>query len=320
MTLNTPQKINGTFKGKDILDANQFSKEDIDIVLKTAKKMKKLVLTKGGNDILKGKIMTAMFYEVSSRTFGSFVSSMQRLGGGIIPLQGMANSSAGKGETFEDTVQTFTAYSDVIVIRHPEVGSVAKAAAVTSLPVINAGDGIGEHPTQALYDLLTIEDEIGRLDNLHLAFFGELARYRPVNSLSKILALYPKVKLSFISQPEVPMNPQTREYLKERKVPIFESDKIDEVLPNIDVLYVTRVKKEFMDEELYKKIQGKYTVDKKLVGKMKKKSIIMHPLPRIGEITTDVDSDPRAVYLTSQVRNGLYIRMALLALVLGKAS
>ncbi len=312
------EKINGNFKGKDILDANQFSKKDIDIVLKTAERMKKIVLEKGGTDILKGKIMTAMFFEPSSRTFGSFVAAMQRLGGGFIPLQGMGNTSAGKGESFEDTVQTFTSYSDVIVIRHPEVGSVAKAAEVTSLPVINAGDGIGEHPTQALYDLFTIKDELGRLENLHLAFFGELARYRPVNSLAKLLAVYPKIKLSFISPPQVTMNPKTREYLRERKVPIFESDKIEDILPEIDVLYVTRVKKEFMSEELYKKIQGKYIVDMKLVNKMKRKSVIMHPLPRIGEITTEVDADPRAVYLRSQMRNGLYVRMALLALVLGK--
>lgn len=319
MALNIPQKINEKFKGKDILDASQFSKKDIEIILATAQKMKKIVLQKGGTDILKGKIMTAMFFEVSSRTFGSFVSAMQRLGGGFIPLQGMSNTSAGKGESFEDTVQTFTSYSDVIVIRHPEVGSVVKAAEVTTLPVINAGDGIGEHPTQAMYDLFTIQDELGRLDNFHLAFFGELARYRPVNSLAKLLTLYPKVKISFISPPEVTMNPQTRGYLKTRKIPIFESNEIKDVISDIDVLYVTRVKKEFMPEELYKKIQGKYIVDMKLINKMKRKSIIMHPLPRIGEITTEVDADPRAVYLRSQMRNGLYVRMALLALVLGKA-
>lgn len=310
---------NNPFLGIDILSSDQFSKKHINLLFKKTDAMRKVVLTKGGSDILRGKIMAALFYEPSSRTFGSFVSAMQRLGGGIIPLSGMGNSSAAKGETFEDTIKTFESYSDVIVIRHPEVGSAQRAAEVASIPIINAGDGVGEHPTQAFYDLYTIKETFKKIENLHIVFFGEIARYRPVNSLSKLLALYPKIRISFVSPPEGSLNPKTRDYLKKKGVRFKELNNILDVISDTDVLYVTRIKKEFMPEELYKKLKGRYIVDTKLVEKMKKKSIFMHALPRIDELSTDVDSDPRAVYLRNQVRNGLYVRMALLALVLGKA-
>jgi len=312
-------KINGNFKNKDILSIDQFSPKDVEIIFKTTNKIKKIVEEKGGIDLLNKKIMAALFYEPSSRTFGSFVASMQRLGGGIIPIHDMKNSSAGKGETIEDTAQVFESYSDVLVVRHPETGSVAKMADVVKIPVINAGNGIGEHPTQALFDLFTINEKLNKTSNIHLAFFGELAHYRPVNSLAKLVALYPKNKITFVSAKEVKVNSEVREFLKNKSVDFKEIEDINEVISDIDVLYVTRVKKEFMDPDLYKKIQGKYVVNKKLISKMKTKSIIMHPLPRIGEITTDVDSDSRAAYLKSQIKNGMYVRMALLALVLGKA-
>lgn len=313
-------KINGNFKGKDILSSEQFSKKDLETVLTHADEMKRLVQTKGGADLLKGSIMAAIFFEVSSRTFGSFVSGMQRLGGGFIPLQGMAQSSVAKGETLEDTIQVFASYSDVIVMRHPELGSMQRAAAVTDIPIINAGEGIGEHPTQALYDLYTIKEELGTLDNITVTFFGELAHYRPVNSLAKCLSLFPNITLNFISPPEGALNDETRNYLKEQQVHVYEGTDMTRVIHDTDVVYVTRVKKEFMDEKLYHQIKGKYIFDRKLLDQMKQKSIIMHALPRIDEITTDVDNDPRAVYLRSQVRNGMYVRMAMLALVLGKLS
>lgn len=304
------------FFQKDILSADQFSKDDIEIVLKTADDMKKIVRQKGGADILNGKIMAALFYEPSSRTFGSFVSAMQRLGGGFIPLQGMMQSSVVKGETLEDTIQTFQSYSDVIVIRHPEVHSVKIAADVASIPVINAGDGINEHPTQAMYDLYTIREAFGKIQNIHIVFFGEIARYRPVNSLAKLLTLYQNIKISFVAPVEGSLNPETKDYLKQKGIKFKELNNINDAISDADVLYVTRIKKEFMPEELYKKMKGKYVVDAKLVEKMKKKSIVMHALPRVDELSTDVDDDPRAVYLKNQVRNGLYIRMALLSLVL----
>lgn len=318
MPITNFKKINGHFKGQDILSSEQFSRKDLDIILKKADVIKRLVLKKGGNSILKGKIMSALFFEPSSRTFGSFVAGMQRLGGGFIPLQGMAQSSVSKGETLEDTIKVFASYSDVIVMRHPDIGSMEKAAMATSIPIINAGEGTGEHPTQGLYDLYTIREELKRLKNLHVVFFGELAHYRPVNSLAKTLALYSNIKMSFISPPEVKLNHETKKYLEDKNISLTESADINTVINDADVLYVTRVKKEFMTETLYKKIKGKYVVDKKLLSKMKKKSIVMHALPRIDEINTDIDDDPRAVYLRSQVRNGMYVRMALLSLVLGK--
>lgn len=307
---------NNSFYHSDILRGSQFTRDQIDVVMATARKMKKIVETAGGSQELRGKIMTALFYEPSSRTFGSFVAAMQRLGGGFIPLQGMANSSVVKGETLEDTVHTFSAYSDVIVIRHPEVGAADKAASVTDIPVINAGDGIGEHPTQGLIDLFTIQERFQSIDRLHILIIGDLAHYRPTNSLLELLANYPGVTMDLATPPEVPIQESVRSYLKKKNMTVREHHDFSDLLPTADVLYVTRVKKEYMSEELYHKIRSSYIVDKAIVGKMKKESIVMHCLPRIDEITVDVDGDPRAVYFSDQVRNGLYVRMALLSLVL----
>lgn len=311
--------INGTFKGKDIISIDQFSPKDIEIVFKTSFEMQALVEKSGGDDRLKNKIMAALFYEPSSRTFGSFVAGMQRLGGGIIPIQDMKSSSAGKGETLEDTAQVFASYCDVLVIRHPEVGSVGRMADKSKVPVINAGDGIGEHPTQVLYDVYTIKKELGKFDDIHIAFFGELAHYRIINSFGKFLSMYPKTKISYVSPKAVGLNPQTKQQLINCGANFKEFEDINEVIGDVDALYVTRVKKEFLPEKLYKEIAGKYIVNKATLSKMKKKSIVLHGLPRIDEIAVEVDEDPRAVYLRSQVRNGMYVRMALLALVLGKA-
>lgn len=311
--------INGDFKEKDIISASQFSKIDIDIVFEKADEMKHIVLLKGGTTILEHKILAPLFFEPSSRTFTSFSVAMQRLGGSVIPLPNMESTSIAKGESFADTINVFSAYSDVFVIRHPDQGSAQQAADITPIPVINAGDGIGEHPTQALYDLYTINESFKKTDGLHVVFFGELGRYRPVNSLAKLLALYPKNRITFVSPPQGTINPALGAYLTAKHVAFAESTTIDEVISDADVLYVTRVKKEFMSEALYKEIKGKYIVNKATANKMKKTSIIMHALPRIDEIAKEVDLDPRAVYLGSQLRNGMYVRMALLALVLGKA-
>lgn len=319
MTNSLLPKIDGNFKGKDILDASQFSQKDIDIIFKSADKMKNEVSQNGGLAILQQKIMAPLFYEPSSRTFSSFSAAMLRLGGSVIPLSNMGATSVIKGESFDDTVQVFSSYSDVLVIRHPEVGSVAKAADISPIPVINAGDGIGEHPTQGLLDIYTINEILQKIDGLHVVFFGELARYRPVNSLAKILALYPNNKMTFVSPKEVSLQPAVKTYLQERNVQVTEQQTLDNAIEDADILYVTRVKKEFMPDELYNKISGKYIVDMSTVNKMKKNSMIMHPLPRIDEIAKEVDEDPRAVYLKTQVKNGMYVRMALLALVLGRA-
>jgi len=306
------------FLGKDILSVDQFSKEDLTFLFRKAMLMKKIV--KGGkkSKMLQGKIMTALFYEPSSRTFGSFISAMQRLGGGIIPLQGMTYSSVAKGETLEDTIRTFECYSDIIVIRHPEVGSAKKAALASAVPIINAGDGVGEHPTQALLDLFTILSKFKKIDGLKVAFVGDLLNGRTVHSLSKLLAKMGKVEFFFVAPKILRMPQEIRDQLKNR-VSITEVEKLEEVIKKVNVLYITRVQKErFSDLSIYESIKNFYIVTKKLMEKARKDLILMHPLPRVGEISTEVDNDSRAVYLTEQMRNGLHVRMALLAATLGK--
>lgn len=306
------------FLGKDILSVDQFSKEDLTFLFRKATLMKKIVKAGKKSNMLQGKIMTALFYEPSSRTFGSFISAMQRLGGGIIPLQGMTYSSVAKGETLEDTIRTFECYSDIIVIRHPEVGSAKKAALVSTVPIINAGDGVGEHPTQALLDLFTILGKFKKIDGLKVAFVGDLLNGRTVHSLSKLLAKMGKVEFFFVSPKILRMPKDLKDQLKNR-VLITEVEKLDDVIKKVNVLYVTRIQKErFSNLSVYERVKNFYIVTKKLMGQAKKDLILMHPLPRVGEISTDVDNDSRSVYLTEQMRNGLSVRMALLAATLGK--
>lgn len=308
------------FKGCDILSVEQFSKSDLNYLFAVAKKMETAVERGKTSDILRGKIMTALFYEPSSRTFGSFVAAMQRLGGGIIPLQGMTYSSVAKGESLPDTVRTFECYSDVIVIRHPEVGSAKIAAEAAQVPVINAGDGVGEHPTQALLDLFTITNSLGKVDGLEVVMVGDLLNGRTVHSLSKILAKMDDVKLTFVSPRLLKLPQEIKEYLLDKKIKIKETESLEEAVKTADVVYMTRVQKErFTDLKEYEKVKDAYIMTPQVLSRAKKKMLVMHPLPRVGEITTDVDSDPRAVYLSKQMRSGLYTRMALLAAVLGKA-
>lgn len=310
--------MTNNFYKKSLVSVDSLKKKDIYLLFKKADEMEKLVGKSGGDSRLRGKIIAALFYEPSSRTMGSFLAAMQRLGGGIIPISGTESSSISKGESIEDTGKVYSSYVDVIVVRHAEPGSVEKMAKSATVPVINAGDGINEHPTQALLDVYTIQNELGRLENMHLVLFGEMAHYRPVNSLAKLLTLFSNIKISFVSPPEVKLQDKVRKYLIDKKISFQEIQDINRVIDEADVLYVTRVKKEYMSDELYKKIQGKYVVDMKIVARMKKKSMVMHPLPRVGEIKEEVDSDPRAAYLTKQMQNGMYIRMALLDLILRK--
>ena len=302
--------------GKDILQAGQFSREDLAWIFSKAKDMR--ALAKGRTDLLADKMLTALFYEPSSRTFGSFVSAMQKLGGGVIPLQGMTYSSVAKGETLEDTVRTFECYSDVIVIRHPEVGSAKKAAKVAAIPIINAGDGVGEHPTQALLDTFTILNKFQEVNGLKVALVGDLLNGRTVHSLSKLLVKMGKAEFFFVSPKILQMPQEIKEHIN-GYTKISETEKLEEIIHKVDVVYVTRIQKErFSDLASYEKVKNYYVVTKALLKKAKKDMILMHPLPRVGEISEEVDQDPRAVYLQEQMRNGLYIRMALLAAVLGK--
>lgn len=307
-----------TLLGRDIIQITDLSKDEIDAIIQRTRAMRAQVLSKEASSLLAGKIMAALFYEPSSRTFGSFVSAMQRLGGGIIPLNDMSHTSVSKGETLEDTVRTFSAYADVIVMRHPDVGALTIAAKYATVPVISAGEGaLGEHPTQACTDLFTIQEHFGRVEGLNVLIIGDLAHYRSTNSLVKLLAYYPGITLSLVSPAGLPIQKEVREYLQNKKVNFREYLDFRHVLPDADVLYVTRVKKEYMSQDLYRKTHGSYILDNSLAEKMKKSSIIMHCLPRIDEIDTGVDMNDRAIYFSKQLQNSLYVRMALLSLVLG---
>jgi carbamoyl-phosphate synthase/aspartate carbamoyltransferase/dihydroorotase/carbamoyl-phosphate synthase/aspartate carbamoyltransferase len=244
---------------------------------------------------------------------------MERLGGSVIPItQGVQFSSVSKGETLADTIRTLEQYADVIVLRHPEIGSAKLAAAYAGVPVINAGDGPGEHPTQALLDLFTIREELGRLDGLKVAMVGDLRYGRTVHSLTELLLHY-DVSLRFVS-PEILRLPlTTMNKVIDAGVNVRETHDVADVIENADVLYVTRVQKErFSDMAQYEEVKNQYEITPELMARAKQKMVVMHPLPRVGEIHYAVDTDSRAAYFR-QVKNGMYVRMALLAGVLGKA-
>jgi aspartate carbamoyltransferase len=280
--------------------------------------MEEMVRRVGSFDLLKGKILANLFYEPSTRTSSSFTAAMERLGGSVIPINEVRYSSVSKGEVLQDTIRTLEAYVDVIVLRHPEMGSAALAAEYARKPIINAGDGIGEHPTQALLDLYTITEELGHVDGLTVTLLGDLKNGRTVHSLARLLCLY-NVRLNFVSPEQLRIPAELAAEILEHGLPIMETNKLEEVLPQTDVLYVTRVQKErFEDLALYEQVKNAYVITPDTLKAAKDRMIVMHPLPRVGEISMDVDSDPRAAYFR-QVEYGMYIRMALLAMVLGKA-
>lgn len=315
------QKINGKFKGQDILSLDQFTQSDIKKILSTAKKLKPLREKGKPSTILNGKIITLLFYEPSSRTFSSFASAAQQLGAGIIPIQDAKTvSSVSKGETLSDTILTMESYSDAIVMRHPVAGSAQEAATAASIPVINAGDGTNEHPTQTMLDLYTIFENYGKLNNLTGVFAGDMLNGRTVKSLIRGLSLFKGNVIYLLSPEELRLTRDEFKSLSAKGIKLIEISREEEIPKNADFWYWTRVQKErFANEKDYEKVKNKFILSSELTKKYAaKKTIFMHPLPRVGEIETAVDSDPRAVYLRTQMRNGVYIRMALLSLVLGK--
>jgi aspartate carbamoyltransferase len=313
-----PQKIKGNFAGKSIVSIEQFDKKDIELLFLEAMAMRKLVEVNGGNNLLSGKILANLFYEPSTRTSSSFEAAMKRLGGDVIQINNVNYSSVAKGESVTDTVRTLEQYSDLTVIRHNQEGSVALAASVAGNPIINAGDGVGEHPTQALLDLFTIQQTVGRLQGLTVVMVGDLLNGRTVHSLAKLLALY-KVNLKFVSPKELKMPPEYTNYLVKNGCSHSEFSSIEAALPGADVLYMTRVQKErFSSLDEYERLKHAYILDAKMLKNVPKALSIMHPLPRVGEIKEEVDKDPRAKYF-EQMKYGMYVRMALLALVLNKS-
>lgn len=295
-----------------VLGAKQFEKDELEELFDAARAME-AVVAKGGDRRHEGRIMTSLFFEASTRTRLSFESAMHRLGGGVIGTENAAQfSSAIKGETLEDTIRIISGYSDIIVMRHTDIGAAKRAAKVADIPVINAGDGAGEHPTQALLDAYTIKKEFGRIDGLKIAMVGDLAYGRTVHSLSYILANYQDAMIYYISPENVKIPPEVKRYMDDKGIRYEETDDLDSVAGTVDVLYQTRIQKErFPSVEEYEKASGKYIVDAELLNRMRSDAIVLHPLPRAGEITEEVDSDPRAAYFRQAV-NGLYIRMALI--------
>jgi len=305
--------------GQDVLSVSQFDRQKLAYIFQRAHEMRKMVERVGACDLLHGHVLTCLFYEPSTRTSASFIAAMERLGGSVIPItQGVQFSSVSKGESLPDTIRTLEQYSDVIVLRHPDIGSAKVAADYASVPVINAGDGAGEHPTQALLDLLTIQEELGRIDGLQVAMVGDLRFGRTVHSLTKLLMQY-DVSLRFVS-PDILRLPLTlMNQIRDLGVNAREGHDVADVIETADVLYVTRIQKErFTDLAQYDEVKDLYEITPEIMQRAKGKMVVMHPLPRVGEIHYSVDADPRAAYFR-QVKNGMYVRMALLAAVLGMA-
>ena len=300
-----------------IISTKQFlDKNFLDEFFLLTDKIEKMDQKNGLKNILKGKILASLFYEPSTRTRFSFEAAMQKLGGSVISTESAEHfSSVTKGESLQDTVRIISSYSDVIVLRHYKEGSAEIASKFSLVPVINAGDGKGEHPTQALLDLYTIKKELGKIDNLEIALIGDLLNGRTIHSLLHLLTLY-KVKIYLVSPLQLKLPDKYKNYLKERGIEFKEFTNLDEILDKIDVLYVTRVQKErFKSKKEYEKLKDFYKIDKTILDKIKDKAIIMHPLPRVSEISTEVDNDKRAAYFR-QAKNGLYIRMVLLRMIL----
>lgn len=302
----------------DVIDAQQFDRSTLTSIFEVAREMESIEKYSQGNQMLKGFLMATLFYEPSTRTRLSFESAMKRLGGEVLTTENAREfSSAAKGETLEDTIRTVEGYSDIIVMRHFESGAARRAAAMASIPIINAGDGPGQHPTQALLDVYTIEREIGKLDGIKVGLVGDLAYGRTVRSLANLLANYKDVKIYFVSPDVVKMKDDVKDYLTSNKVEWEESADLLAVASKCDVVYQTRIQRERFGEriDLYEEARGKYIVDQEVLDVMQKHAVVMHPLPRLDEITVDVDKDPRAAYFR-QAKNGLYIRMALLKILL----
>ncbi|KAE8286536.1 CAD protein Glutamine-dependent carbamoyl-phosphate synthase [Larimichthys crocea] len=305
-----------TLVGQHILSVRQFSKEQMSHLFNVAHTLRLMVQKERSLDILKGKVMASMFYEVSTRTSSSFAAAMQRLGGSVVHFS-ESTSSTQKGESLADSVQTMSCYADVLVLRHPTPGAVESASRHCRKPVINAGDGVGEHPTQALLDVFTIREELGTVNGMTITMVGDLKHGRTVHSLAKLLTQY-RITLRYVAPKNLHMPAEIISYVASKGIKQEEFDSIEEALPETDVLYMTRIQKErFASEEEYKACFGQFILTPHIMTVAKKKMVVMHPLPRVNEISAEVDTDPRAAYFR-QAENGMYIRMALLATVLGR--
>lgn len=297
---------------KHLISAKNLTRQEIEMVIDRALSMES-VLQNGKSDLLAGKIMAALFFEPSTRTRLSFETAMLRLGGSVISTENAREfSSAIKGETLEDTIRVLSGYADAIVLRHNEIGAAARAASVSRVPILSAGDGAGEHPSQALLDTFTIAKELGKTDNLTVALVGDLMYGRTVHSLIYILSQFTGIRFLCAAPEHTPLPDDLVKYAEAKGARVeFEAD-LARVAEAADVLYQTRIQKErFRSLEEYEVSKGQYIVDEAIMARMKAASIVMHPLPRLDEITPAVDRDPRAAYFR-QTHYGVPVRMALL--------
>jgi len=296
-----------------ILTAEQFSKQELEKILSLAKKMETQFEQNSVEKVLQDKIVACVFFEPSTRTRLSFESAALRLGAGVISAENATvNSSASKGETIEDTARIVSGYADIIVMRHTHAKQVEAAAKVITKPIINAGDGANQHPTQALMDVYTILHELKHLDNLNVVFVGDLINGRTLHSLVPLLSLYQGNKFYFVSPKSLSLPESFKQKLKDKNIFFGESETLGECVKIADVIYMTRVQKErFVDLTEYEKVKNSFILKPEHLAELKKDSIIMHPLPRVNEIDFSLDKDPRAAYFR-QAQNGLYVRMAVL--------
>lgn len=295
---------------RNIVEVGQFERDWVEGLFASADKMRAV---KSTERLLEGRILATLFYEPSTRTRLSFESAMLRLGGQVISTENAREfSSAIKGESVEDTVRIVAGYADGIVIRHHEQGAAARAAKVSPVPIINGGDGPGEHPTQALLDLYTIHHELGTVDGLTIALVGDLRYGRAARSLALLLAMSRDTRLLFVAPPAVPMGTDVKDNLTSRNVPWEDIGDLNTALEQADVVYQTRIQRErFATSAEARAAEGHYVITPESMDHMKRRSILLHPLPRVDEIAPEVDSDPRAAYFR-QAQNGVYVRMALL--------
>ena len=301
-------------KLKNLIESQQLDVETLFAFFKKADELRV-----GVKEPLNGKILATLFYEPSTRTRLSFESAMLRLGGGVISTENAKEfSSAVKGESIEDSIRVISGYSDVIVIRHFEEGAVEKAASVSPVPVINAGSGSGQHPTQTLLDLYTIWKEIGKIDGITIAMVGDLRYGRTVRSLCYLLGKFKSVKIIFVAPECLSIKDDIKDYLKKQKVSFEEGTELDKYLPKVDIVYMTRIQKERMSEKEYKESKGVYKITEENFKLLKKDARLLHPLPHVEEINLSLETekmDERVAYFR-QAENGLYVRMALLSLLL----
>jgi len=303
---------------KDVLRADQFSKDEIAVIMNLAHEYEAALDDGHTLSVMEGQVLSTLFYEPSTRTRLSFETAMLRLGGEVISVAEAKSSSASKGESLHDTIKTVEGYADVIVLRHPQIGAAQEAAQATDKPILNAGDGAGQHPTQSLLDLYTIQKEKGAVDGLTVVLAGDLKNGRTVHSLALLLANF-DVRFIFAAPAALRMPQEILDRLQQQGISVQETEDLAVGLQEGDVFYMTRIQRErFENTDEYDRLKDSYVLTRAQIDHAKDGIVIMHPLPRVNEIAEDVDSYPGAAYFR-QAANGVPVRMALLALVTGRA-